>query len=222
MIKILITRLGLLIFISIGILLLSAESLKSAENKESKKPPVQSVTNKSWWQKRHQRKDIYFPHNAHMAVMQQRGDLCMACHPFTGTPKASLSQQQQLTQLANEPLEAICHECHVVERSAPLDCKVCHNDINKVRPKDHGLILGKSYIQHHATAARQNESNCRRCHIQMSFCTDCHFRHNTTQGKKHHLGYRNQHGLDARLDAASCGRCHNTSYCRDCHRGRRH
>ena len=169
----------------------------------------------TWWEKRHERADIYFPHQAHMNIMEARGDVCMACHPFTGTPKTNINDQVILTALANEPLEAICHECHMVERSAPLACVICHTDIDKVRPVDHGY----DYTNYHAAATQQNEAACRSCHIEMSFCTDCHFRRNSGNRVNHLLGYRDRHGLDARLDTASCGRCHNTAYCRDCHRG---
>ena len=197
-----------------------ADEKNTTTNAAAKAPIKKAKTNPkkplNWWQKRHKRADIYFPHNAHMSVMQKRGDLCMACHPFTGTPKTSIQQQQKLTHLSNEPLEAICHECHVVERSAPLDCKVCHTDISKIRPKDHGL----NYNDFHGATAKRNEAKCRTCHIEMSFCTNCHFRHNNSQRIKHPLGYRDRHGLDARLDASACGRCHNASYCRNCHQGK--
>jgi hypothetical protein len=191
-------------------------SLQAETNKNIEPKAKSSSTTTSWWEKRHQQTEFYFPHNAHLKIMQKRGDLCMACHPFTGTPKTTLKQQRQLTQLANEPLKAICHQCHLLERSAPLDCKICHKNINKIRPKDHG----QNFIDFHGAEAKQNEAQCRSCHLEMSFCTNCHFQHNNNQHIKHPLGYRNQHGLDARLDATACGKCHNTHYCRDCHRGR--
>ena len=210
-----------LALILIGTILISGVTLLSyAKDEVAEESKATQEKSLNWWEKRHKRPDIYFPHNAHMSVMKQRGDLCMACHPFTGTPKTSIKEQQKLTNLANEPLEAICHECHMVERSAPLDCKVCHTDINKVRPKNHGI----NYNDFHGASARHNEAECRSCHIEMSFCTDCHFRHTNSKNgssySNHPLGYRDRHGLEARLDASSCGRCHNAAYCRDCHRGR--
>ena len=36
-----------------------------------------------WWKIREKRTDIYYPHNAHMDVMEQEGDSCMLCHPYT-------------------------------------------------------------------------------------------------------------------------------------------
>lgn len=168
-----------------------------------------------WWEKRRQRADIFFPHNAHQEIMKNRGDVCMACHPFSGTKLTDLKMLSKLETLSNEPLEAICHECHVAERSAPIACEYCHPDTSTIRPEDHAF----DYKTIHGEAAIQDQVACRLCHLDLSFCTDCHFRRNSPHRVNHPLGYRDRHGLEARMDPATCGSCHNAGYCRECHRG---
>ena len=38
---------------------------------------------KSWWQLRQERSDIFYPHKPHINIMKQGGDACMLCHPFS-------------------------------------------------------------------------------------------------------------------------------------------
>ncbi len=169
---------------------------------------------KSWWEKRHQRTDIFYPHNAHQAVMKADGDTCLRCHPFNGTDIRDIKRLQAINVIANEPLREICHSCHVVELSAPWRCDLCHDQPQKIWPQDHNF----NYIAQHGEDARLDESPCRECHLDLSFCTDCHFRRDGSRHRVHPLAYISAHGLEARFDTASCGRCHNVGYCSDCHR----
>lgn len=174
---------------------------------------------KSWWQERDERTDIYYPHKAHFDAMEKEGDSCLLCHPFNKNSVTDLEQFKKLNVIANEPLEAICHECHVSKLSAPSRCELCHDDPKKIWPRDHNL----DYISQHGEDARLDSSRpedkqCSSCHIDQSFCSDCHFRRDKTQRRVHGLGYRASHGIEARMNAASCSRCHNISYCSDCHR----
>jgi hypothetical protein len=184
--------------------------LLAAEN------PVQDEE-KSWWEERHERSDIYFPHNAHMDVMSLSADTCMACHPFSGTKITDLEQLESVEVINNEPLEAICHSCHMETRSAPMECEVCHPDSSTIRPSDHQ----GDYTWFHTEMARSDEAACRLCHIDLNFCTDCHFRRNPAEQNMHPLGYRDRHGLEARMTPTACASCHQANYCSDCHAGRR-
>ena len=168
---------------------------------------------KSWWEKREKRPDIYYPHKPHMKTMKQGGDPCLLCHPFSKTDITDLKQIKPLSVIANEPLEAICHDCHMDKLTAPWRCDLCHNDPTVIWPDDHNF----NYLNHHGEDSRLDDGECRQCHIDVSFCTDCHFQRDSTQRQAHSLGYRASHGIDARINAASCGRCHNSGYCRDCH-----
>ena len=178
---------------------------------------VEQAEEKNWWEKRNQRPDLYYPHNAHMAVMEKEGDSCMLCHPFNSNSVTDLEQLKKLNVIANEPLEAICHECHVVKLTAPWRCDLCHHDSRDIWPSDHNF----DYLIHHGEDARLDEGECRQCHIDVAFCTDCHFRRDPLQRRAHTLGYRATHGIEARMNAAYCSRCHNARYCSDCHRERR-
>ena len=170
---------------------------------------------KSWWEKRHERADLYFPHNAHLEAMQQGKDLCMACHPFNNNRITDLELLDSLQTIYNEPLEEICHSCHMQSRTAPLACEVCHTDPQTIRPADHK----GDYTWFHTETARLDEQACRGCHIDLNFCTDCHFRRNPGKRMMHPLGYRDRHGLEARVNPTSCAGCHQFGYCGECHRG---
>ncbi len=170
---------------------------------------------KSWWQKRHDRADIFYPHNAHMDVMKQEGDPCLLCHSFNRNKVVNAELVKSITTISNEPLEAVCHDCHVDKQKAPYECELCHNDPTVIWPENHNF----DYIDQHAEDSRLDNGECQTCHLKLSFCTDCHFRRDRSKQRQHQLGYINTHGIDSRMNAYSCSRCHNAGYCADCHRG---
>ncbi|WP_456412249.1 hypothetical protein [Thiolapillus sp.] len=170
---------------------------------------------KRWWEKRaDQRPALYFPHNAHDQAMEESGVLCLACHPFSKTDETDPEAVGEMSAVANEPLEAICHSCHVEDRSAPTECRLCHPDPKKIWPRDHDL----DYVRLHGPDALEDERACSSCHLDLNYCVDCHFRRDAASHREHGLGYRLSHGLDARMDPQKCSSCHNPSYCFDCHR----
>ncbi len=169
---------------------------------------------KTWWEKRKDIKpDIYYSHEKHMKIMKQNGDSCMLCHSFMKNDINDPDLLKSTTRIANEPLKEICHECHVVNIRAPSRCDVCHVNIASITPANHNY----NYKLNHAEDSLFNSSECKACHIDLSFCTDCHFRRDTGQRKVHDIGYLNSHGIDSRIDPAACAGCHNVSYCHDCH-----
>ncbi len=169
---------------------------------------------KSWWELRQDRTDIYYPHKPHMDIMENDGDACMLCHPFSKNTVHDEDILKPLAQINNEPLEAICHDCHVEKINAPSECKLCHPDPATVWPQNHNY----DYIYNHTQDAQTDQEGCSDCHKQLSFCTDCHFKRTSTGNNVHKLGYKTQHGLDARIAPADCGSCHQANYCSDCHR----
>lgn len=180
-------------------------------NSETKPP--------SWWEKRNamaKHADIFYPHNAHMDVMEQEGDSCLLCHSYSANTVVDEQQLKPLTTIANEALEQICHDCHVVDLRAPWRCDLCHPDKTAIWPDDHNF----GYVLHHSEDARRDEAECRTCHLDLQFCTDCHFRRDTSGDDYHPMGYQSRHGIDARMMGSNCGRCHNTFYCNDCHRSK--
>ena len=168
----------------------------------------------SWWKKRQQRPDIFYPHDAHRDIMKQEGDSCLRCHPFSKNEQADKKRLREITVIANEPLEAICHSCHVDQHTAPSRCDLCHRDMSVIWPEDHDI----DYKNRHAETARRDADDCARCHIDVSFCADCHFQRQTLQRNQHSPAYAGMHGLDARFDNRSCASCHNADYCANCHR----
>jgi hypothetical protein len=186
------------------------EVSKAADSVEKK---LSDEKDKKWWKLREKRTDIYYPHNAHMQVMEEEGDSCLLCHPYTSNQIKTLPNLKELTVIANEALKPICHSCHVDEMRGPWRCDLCHDNKEKIWPIDHR----SDYVNHHAEIAKQNRQWCTECHLDMNFCTDCHLRRDTSGQGYHPLGYRTLHGLEARFDPARCGRCHNEVYCSDCH-----
>ena len=182
-------------------------------------PNKKPVEKKSWWESRNakaERADIFYPHNAHMQVMDEEGDSCMLCHTFNSNSTVKEERLKTLTTIANEALEPICHDCHVDDLRAPWRCELCHPDPEKIWPDDHNF----DYILHHSEDARHDEAICKTCHLDLSFCTDCHLRRDTSGDDYHPMGYQTRHGLESRMMSGNCGRCHNTFFCRDCHRNK--
>ena len=167
----------------------------------------------TWWQKRDVRSDIYYPHKVHYETMETEGDSCLLCHAFQKNDEHDEKKRQPLNVIANEPLEAICHDCHLTDLRGPWRCDVCHDDPKKIWPADHN----SGYIDNHAEDSRQGTAICETCHLDRKFCTDCHFRRDTLNRSYHPLNYINRHGLEARMMPAQCSECHNSFYCRDCH-----
>jgi len=178
---------------------------------EDKKSDVEKE--RSWWQLRQDRSDIFYPHKPHMGIMKKDGDACMLCHTFNKNNIHDEKILKPLNKINNEPLEAICHDCHVEKINAPSDCRICHPDPATVWPEGHNY----DYKNNHTEDARADQDSCTDCHKQLSFCTDCHFKRNFTGSNVHRLGYKTMHGLDARIAPAECGSCHQADYCSDCH-----
>jgi hypothetical protein len=167
----------------------------------------------TWWEKRDQRSDIYYPHKLHYETMEKEGDSCLLCHTFQKNEEHDETKRKPLNIIANEPLMGICHHCHVDEKRAPWRCDLCHDDNKKIWPADHN----SGYIQNHGEDSQQNMEICANCHLDRKFCTDCHFSRDTLGTGYHPLGYVNRHGLESRMMPANCSQCHNSFYCKDCH-----
>lgn len=174
---------------------------------------AQQADKPKWWEEREERGELYYPHNAHREVMEAEGDPCLRCHPFSPNTIVDETLLEQVNTIANEPLMAICHECHVTARTANSECTLCHTDPAAVKPSDHY----PGYVNRHANDALIDPSACSSCHVDVAFCTDCHFRRDAAFGPMHPLGFRTGHGLEARSAPAGCGRCHGVAFCRDCH-----
>lgn len=169
---------------------------------------------KKWWEKRADNEEFCFPHNAHIDLLKEKGDPCLSCHPFLKNTIKSVKTLDLLNVILNEPLEAICHSCHVDELTAPSHCILCHKRTDTIWPGSHNF----DYLSNHGGDATLARSDCMKCHIAPSFCTDCHFGKDDSRASVHGPGYRGGHGIDARLSPGRCGKCHSPMFCSDCHR----
>ncbi len=207
----------LLLLISPLMLPLAVQGETDVPHEVSDKKEPLDKKEKSWWQLRQDKADIFYPHKPHMNVMEDGGDACMLCHPFSKNIVRDEKILAQLTQINNEALQAICHDCHVEKMNAPSECRLCHTQPSTIWPSNHDY----DYKNHHARDAQEDQDACNTCHKKTAFCTDCHFKRNMSKGDMHPLGYKTLHGLEARMAPAQCGACHQTGYCSDCHRRRR-
>ncbi len=175
--------------------------------------PLQAGGKKPWYERRRQETpSLHYPHELHKPALEEAGLGCLSCHAFSALDEKSPASARRLALIANEPLKSICHACHVVDRSAPARCTLCHAEPERIWPEDHNF----QYLKLHGPDARRDESACRECHLGLDECVQCHFRRGSGS-EQHAPGYRYGHGIEARLAPADCGRCHNPSYCTDCH-----
>ena len=200
-------------FIIAWLMILSVSA--QADNNGAAEPSQEKE--KTWWQLRQDRDDVFYPHKPHMEVMADDGDACMLCHPFSKNKVRDKKILKRLSAINNEALEAVCHDCHVEKMKAPSQCRLCHTEPSSIWPVNHNY----DYKNSHAQDAQIDQASCDECHKSLSFCTDCHFRRNLNVDNVHRLGYKTMHGLEARIAPAQCGSCHQTSYCSDCHRRRK-
>jgi len=139
-------------------------SVRAEDNKSSvaETNKVDIEKEKSWWQLRQNRSDIFYPHKLHMDIMKSDGDACMLCHPFSSNTVHDEELLKPLAQINNEPLEAICHDCHVEKMNGPSECKLCHPDPATVWPQNHNF----DYKNNHTQDAQADQDSCNECHKQ--------------------------------------------------------
>ena len=159
-------------------------------------------------------RDIDIPHARHMDRK------CASCHPTLPEPDAPPPAR---------PTMAACTSCHQHEQDyAQARCEPCHKDLWRfpVQPVATFSHQG-NFLREHGPQARTSAVTCGRCHDQ-TFCADCHaqtlpsrvevrFPEEVLRRFIHRGDYVSGHVLDARADAASCARCHGTSFCASCH-----
>jgi hypothetical protein len=105
----------------------------------------------------------------------------------------------------------------------PEECRECHRD-SGVLP-NHGPF----FMTEHRLLAQKATSNCSECHLQ-SFCLDCHNGGNVdtnvgrslsfegeTMPRTHRSDFISIHPIKAADDPKHCYRCHEQSFCTNCH-----
>lgn len=104
-----------------------------------------------------------------------------------------------------------------------VDCNTCHRS-EGIAP-NHGAL----WVKEHRVAAVKAGANCADCHEQ-SFCLDCHTgggiepdltrslsRRGEYMPKSHRSDWISIHPVNALDNPQNCYRCHDATFCYDCH-----
>mgnify|MGYP001596688156 CR=1 FL=1 len=113
---------------------------------------------------------------------------------------------------------------HRQYRDSKLDeCQDCHSGSGVIN--NHGAF----FVQEHRFLAQKAGNNCADCH-QQSFCVDCHqgggittdlqrgpSRRGEYKPRTHRSDFISIHSIKAADNPQNCYRCHQSSFCTDCH-----
>jgi hypothetical protein len=171
---------------------------------------------------RRENRALRFDHGPHVARLNGG---CVRCHGYDlDGPSASRFEPQI-------PSMATCTDsCHARDMRE-LACSRCHTSLSRYTPEALSLVRHPpGFARRHSVEARADERLCSQCH-EPSYCVRCH-----TAGHGpplagvepmrawrefiHRGDFIARHGSEARLDQASCVRCHAVDTCDTCHRGR--
>lgn len=154
---------------------------------------------------------------------------CEVCHESAATSRAGSDDLL--------PTHAVCEVCHDV--TAKETCGQCHSDPEKPLPSARRTSVAQRF-PHEAHLAQGMECGachaidaageahlpakaaCRTCHATASGgsdCAVCHAGSEPLRPASHTPSWVSFHGVEARVDQASCGNCHTQSECQDCHAG---
>lgn len=109
------------------------------------------------------------------------------------------------------------------KNNTPDECKDCHSGSGVMN--NHGAF----FVKEHRLLAQKAGNNCADCHEQ-SFCIDCHqgggittdlqrspSRRGEYMPKTHRSDFISTHSIKAADNPQNCYRCHQSSFCTDCH-----
>lgn len=145
-----------------------------------------------------------FNHEMHTPLFEAAGTACETCH----ADPDSYGDRKKVNRLG-------CHTCHNSPNPplpASQDCARCHAD-GFPKPENHKV----DWLNKHQVYAKQNPAECRQCHANQVFCTNCHQRRDTIQETVHRRNFRFFHSITARANPRKCATCHITNFCQDCH-----
>jgi hypothetical protein len=159
---------------------------------------------------------VAFSHEKHLS---QEGVSCETCHGAimeVGTSQPGHDVCLSCHEHAEQYAQATCLGCHPTMREMPL---------RAIAEFDHA----GDWMTRHGLRARSQATTCAQCHTE-SACNDCHsnvapatnfrlFPEETGRSLLHRGDFTTTHSIEARLDGATCLRCHqNPGYCEACHR----
>lgn len=158
---------------------------------------------------------IGFSHVAHKEFDKK----CQDCHGAFGVGAG-----------VGKPDHSRCVECHQEDFDQML-CAKCHMDFGGIGlTKLSSFKHANDFMGRHPEYARKNTKACTQCHTE-SYCLDCHnkqedlkpslkYPEKVRAGLIHRGDWETTHRIEAKLNQASCLKCHGTKYCTDCHTNR--
>ncbi len=150
---------------------------------------------------------------------------CVGCHGL-GSDANDRSAAAFSPRLP--PMQPCTKSCHAADMPA-LACSRCHIDLHRYKRSQVELVRHPpGFLHEHGTRARAQSSLCSQCH-EPSFCSECHtaspglpavLLHPTEVSRDfiHGADFKARHPSEARLEQATCLRCHGVSFCDGCHR----
>jgi hypothetical protein len=157
------------------------------------------------------RRMLNFSHAPHIGY----GKKCLDCHKGAEPNAAAM------------PKHAQCMECHKDDFDGML-CAKCHFDFAAMGLKKlSSYTHANDFKSRHAEYARKSAQGCVQCHTE-SYCLDCHSKHEGLKpslkfpekvraGLIHRGDWMTVHRVEAKVDSASCLKCHVTGECDKCH-----
>lgn len=162
--------------------------------------------------------NLNFAHKNH--IERVKGD-CQRCH--VTLPEAGKNVGLRIPM-------STCRGCHNHNEDYQAgNCDKCHKDLNAEKVKlMEGFAHQGNFGTEHRLAARSSSSSCFACHTQ-AFCVDCHTAtpavrvevqnpDAVTRQFIHRNDWLSRHYMEAEADPAQCYRCHQPTFCADCHK----
>lgn len=175
---------------------------------------------------------IRFSHQAHL---NDYGVICADCHVAAADSRTAVDNIL--------PKEAQCATCHAEEVSDPEQCAKCHKTeversafLNPERVIDfhhhyHTDVLNLSCESCHVGmgetdyASREHwpvMDDCLTCHQDRDApfdCATCHPKVEVIRPQTHRQDWIHEHAQHVRAVDMPCSKCHEDSWCEDCHTG---
>lgn len=175
---------------------------------------------------------IHFSHQAHL---NDYGVVCADCHVDAATSRAATDNIL--------PREKDCASCHAEEVPDPDQCEKCHrSEVEKVSFKSPERVIDFHH-QYHVDvlklecewchkgmdrtdyASRANwpvMDDCLTCHQDRDApfdCATCHPRVEVIRPQTHQQDWIHEHKQHVRAVDMPCSKCHEDTWCEDCHAG---
>jgi hypothetical protein len=147
---------------------------------------------------------------------------CMRCHGLGLSTTTVAGFEPRLP-----PMSVCTESCHAAEMSA-LECGKCHVGLSAYPREALKLVHhAQGFLKTHGMLARAEDNLCAQCH-EPTFCIECHtatpnmprelLRATELDREFVHVAdFLARHPAEARLDQASCLRCHGVDFCDGCH-----